>query len=249
MPAAEVTDLVRVQSEPHACNYLPNETACFDYRVCNDLNSDNFGELLRRGWRRFGLHIFRPICAACTKCRPIRVVTADFRPSKSQRRTLNRNAHIEVTIGPPSITRDHIRLYEAYHLDMAERRGWPAKTTTPEEYFEGFIGQRYEFAHELLYWNNGQLVGVGLVDITPIGLSSAYFFHDPQWRDFGPGTFSALTELQFAQSQGLPHVYLGYWIEQNQSMTYKSRYQPHELLERFVADDEEPDWRLARSEQ
>lgn len=245
MPVAHVIDLARVQTMPQVCSYLPTERACFDYRVCQDLDADNFGELLRRGWRRFGLNLFRPICAACSKCRPIRVVVADFHPSKSQRRILNRNTHISVTMGPPSITHDHIRLYDAYHLDMAQRRGWPEKTTTSEEYFAGFIGTRYDFARELLYWDGDRLVGVGLIDVTPAGLSSAYFFHDPDWRDLGPGTFSALVELQIARQLNVPHVYLGYWIEQNQSMAYKARYRPHELLTAFVADDNEPDWRLA----
>lgn len=242
MSTVDVLDLARVQSPPHPCNYLSGETACMDYRVIWELDADSFGQLLRRGWRRFALNVFRPLCQACTKCRPIRVIANEFHPSKSQRRTLNRNSNIRVTVGSPTVTRDHIRLYDAYHLDMAERRGWTEKTIEPADYYESFIGTSYEFAREFLYWNGSQLVGVGLVDITPVGLSSAYFFHDPQWRDLGPGVYSALTELRFAQSLNLPHVYLGFWIEQNQSMSYKSRYTPHELLARFVDDDEEPMW-------
>lgn len=245
MTVALVTDLARVQTPPDVCSYLADERSSFDYRVCADLDAANFGELLRRGWRRFGFNIFRPICRSCAKCRPLRVVVSEFSPSKSQRRTMRRNEHIDVTIGPPSVTLDHIRLYDAFHLDMAERRGWREKTITPAEYYENFIGMRYEFARELLYWDGDRLMGVGLIDVTPAGLSSAYFFHDPEWRDLGPGTFSALTELRLAAQLKLPHLYLGYWIAQNQSMAYKARYQPHELLSGFVDDDVEPDWRLA----
>ncbi len=246
MAAVQVTDLYRIQSPPETCNYLNEEKWCFDYRIIADLDADNFGELLRRGWRKFGQHVFRPTCPLCTKCRPLRVVVDQFTPSKSQRRNLKRNTHIEVMVQEPSITRDHIRLYDAYHADMATRRGWPHKTTSPEDYFRGFIGGDYEFAREFLYVDNDRLVGVGLVDVTPLGLSSAYFFHHPDWRSLGPGTFSVLTELNYARQHDIPHLYLGYWIQQNQSMNYKAGYVPHELLRTFVDDDEEPLWELAQ---
>lgn len=246
MGTAHVSDLYRVTSPPAACSYLPIETCQLDYRICGNLDADNFGELLRRGWRRFGTHVFRPACPLCRKCRPIRVVVDDFEPSKSQRRTLRKNEHISVTIQPPSVSREHVRLYDAYHADMAERRDWPHKTTTPEDYFESFIGGKFEFAREILYWDNERLVGVGLVDVTSLGLSSAYFFHDPNWRPLGPGTFSALMEIEYARQQRLPYVYLGFWISENQSMAYKSRYEPHELLQSFVGDHDEPDWRAVK---
>lgn len=245
MASVQVSDLYRITSPSEICHYLSDEKWCFDYRIPGDLASENFGELLRRGWRRFGRNVFRPACLACHKCRPLRVIVDEFEPSKSQRRTLKRNAGVEVVVQSPSITWQHIRLYDAYHADMAERRGWPQKTTSPEEYFEGFIGGEYEFAREFLYFNNGQLVGVGLVDETPLGLSSAYFFHHPDWRSLGPGTFSVLTELDYARRRNIPHLYLGYWIQQNQSMNYKAGYVPHELLNSFVDDQVEPVWQRA----
>ena len=74
-------------------------------------------------------------------------------------------------------------------------------------------------------------------------MSSIYFYHRPDWRPDGPGTFSALKEIEFARQSGRRWVYLGYWIPENASMRYKSNFGPHEILDRYVNETEEPVWR------
>lgn len=233
---------MRFLTQPSTCSYLADETACLEYRVPWDLNSSSYAELLRRGWRRFGNYVFRPQCPACTKCRPLRVDVNQFRPSKSQRRTLKRNAHVAVSIGAADVSEERIELFNAYHADMTNRRGWNEHQTSTPEYAEGFLGSNFDFACEFQYRDAGRLVGVSLVDVTDHGLSSMYFYHDPEWRSLGPGTFSILTEIETAQRMRVPHLYLGYWIQENQSMEYKARFQPHELMQSWTDDDREPVW-------
>ena len=194
MSSARIIDVTRFMTEPSTCSYLRNETACLEYRVPWELNSESYGELLRRGWRRFGNYVFRPQCRACSKCRPLRVDVNRFRPSKSQRRTLKRNQHVDISFGPPGVSDERIELFNRYHSDMTERRGWSEHQTSSPEYADGFLGSSFEFAGEFLYRDAGRLVGVSLVDISNCGLSSMYFYHDPDWRPLGPGTFSVLTE-------------------------------------------------------
>jgi arginine-tRNA-protein transferase len=225
------------------CSYLPAETASLSYRICAGMDAARFHELLRRGWRRHGCHLFRPVCPACVKCRSVRVDAARFLPGKSHRRCLRRNEEIEVLIGRPTVTEDHVRLYNAWHADMAVRRGWRESAVDAEEYAQAFLIGEWDFAREMLYVCGGRLVGVGLVDILDEGVSSVYFYHDPQWRDAGPGTFSILQELEFCRRTARPHLYLGYWIAECPSMAYKGNYGPREVLERYVTDDEEPRWR------
>lgn len=238
-------DLIRFVTEPSSCPYLPEESAQLEYRVPAQLNSELLEQLIQRGWRRFGNYVFRPQCKMCQQCRPLRIVLDEFRPSKSQRRNLRRNQHVDVQVFRPGVTDEHIELFNAYHRDMSDRRQWPGNTTSFQDYYESFIGGQYEFAHEFQYRLDGRLIGVGMVDVLSEGLSSAYFYHDPVWRKLGPGTFSILTEIEWAKAHSLKYAYLGYWIRENQSMAYKARFGPHELLEVCVDTGETPNWQDA----
>ena len=237
-----VIDLIRCTTEPYPCPYLPSEIASLDYRILAGVTAPSYQSLLRRGWRRFGRDFFRPACPHCLKCRSLRINVDAFKPSRSQRRTLQHNSQIRVVVQAPTVTPDHLRLYRAYHEDMHSRRAWPRQSLTESGYRETFLAGDPGFAREFLYFDGEQLVGVGLADVVADALSSVYFFNDPAWRARALGVFSVLRQLQFAQEHGLRYQYLGYWIAECQSMAYKSRYRPHEILLRYPADDEEPVW-------
>ncbi|HUG93194.1 MAG TPA: arginyltransferase [Planctomycetaceae bacterium] len=235
-------ELMRLTSPPQACSYLPEQTASLEYRIIFAIDPAAYEDLLQRGWRRHGCHFFRPACPACTECRSLRVDVARFRPTKSQRRCLARNTHVRVEIGEPAVSGSHLRLFNTYHADMHERRGWPHKRVTPEEYVESFLVGTWSFAREFRYFDGSRLVGVGLVDEVASGLSSVYFYHEPAWRPLGPGTFSILSEIEHARDTGRPWHYLGYWIAGCASMSYKARFGPHELLLCDPPDGEQPLW-------
>lgn len=226
----------------HECSYLGDRSAQFDYRVVYDLTAEQYDHLLERGWRRHGLHIFRPVCQGCGECKSLRVPVSHFKPSKSQRRVARRNADVDCIIQSPTITRDHIELFNRYHADMTRRKGWRENSTTPQDYFESFLCGRYEFEREFLYIAGRKLIAVGLVDVTEKSASSVYFYHDPDWRDFALGVFSMIRELDYLRNNGVSYHYLGYWIEACGSMAYKCRYRPNQILAQYVADDETPNW-------
>jgi arginine-tRNA-protein transferase len=171
------------------------------------------------------------------------VDVAAFKPTKSQRRSLRRNADVDIEIAMPAATFEHVELYNAWHADMHNRRGWRNDQTTLEDYALAFVAGRWPFAREIRYRLAGRLVGVGLVDAVPSAISSVYFYYDPTWRAAGPGTFSILSELEFARRTNRRWLYLGYWISACPSMAYKSNFGPHELLAAYVDDDQEPHWR------
>lgn len=235
-------ELLRVTEEPRACAYLSGKTASLEYRIVASAMPGTCQRLVARGWRRFGNSFFRPACQGCLECRSIRVVTDRFQPSKSQRRCLKRNAAITAALHRPGVSREHLRLYNAYHDDMNRRRGWPFRPIDAREYIESLVLGAGSFGHEIRYFEGRRMIGVGLVDILPEGISSVYFYHDPEWRSQGPGTFSILREIRLARALRKPHLYLGYCIRENPSMSYKSRFRPHELLEAYVEDDVSPSW-------
>lgn len=235
-------DELRIISPPDTCSYLPAETSSLEYVIPKTMTAGRFEALLARGWRRFGDYYFRPKCPGCTACRPLRIDLTAFRRTKSQRRAVRKNSHIRLLVQRPSVTEEHIDVFNQYHADMHLRRDWPLRRITVDEYVEGFIGNDVGLGYEFLYFDDNRLMGVGLVDQTPGVSSGAYFYHRPEWRDASPGTYSLLCELEYAREHGRRFHYLGYWIRDCPSMAYKSRFGPHELLESFVREDEEPVW-------
>lgn len=238
----DLLEVARFLTPLYECSYLPTEMARLDYRLIPEVSTADYEDLLRRGWRRFGCYFFRPRCPSCHACRSLRVVVDDFRPSRSQRRALKRNSHIEFVMQPPTVTAEHVRLYNDWHVDMHARRNWAPASVSQPEYEECFLRGDFEFSRELLFLDDGKLIGVSLVDLVPSAVSSVYFFHDPAWRPAGPGVYSALRELEFCRSSGRAHLYLGFWVAACQSMAYKANYQPHEILRDYCGDNDLPVW-------
>jgi len=172
------------------------------------------------------------------------VLAQEFHPSASQRRTLRRNSHVRPVRDRVFLSDAHLGLYHRYHLYMAEHRGWSYDEVTRADYYESFVSGSGEFAWQWLFYKDDDLIGVALMDETPNAVSLVYFFHEPQWRPDSPGTFAALTQLNYAREQGKQFCYPGYLIEANQSMAYKRRFRPFEKLISQPDSGEQPEWRL-----
>jgi len=60
-----------------------------------------------------------------------------------------------------------------------------------------------------------------------------YSFYDAQHpMRTGLGNYIILDHIRRAAAEGLPYVYLGYWVEGSPRMQYKVRYRPLEKLTR-----------------
>ncbi|MFN9718380.1 MAG: arginyltransferase [Planctomycetota bacterium] len=234
---------LEIDGSDSPCSYLPGQTSKMTYRLAYRLTESRYEQLLCRGWRRFGRTLFRPTCAACAACQSLRVILPYFNASKSQRRCLNAVHEVTLSIHRPSISDEHLALYNSYHLDMHHRRQWPFREITRDQYFESFLDGGFTFSREFQYRHQGKLIGLGLVDVTPNVMSSIYFFHDPHWRDAGLGTYSVLREIEDGRENNRKWLYMGYYIRDCGSMNYKNKFRPHEILSRYVSDEESPTWR------
>ncbi len=213
------------------CLYLPDQLSRQRYRVIDYCTPETYTSLLERGWRRFGRVFFRPMCAACEECRSLRVDVERFRPNRSMRRTRARNSDLRVGVRRAAVSDQHLELYDRYHLDMAERKGWSEKSISLLSYYRTFVEGGQGFGHEMLFFDGDRPVAVALVDVLPAAVSAVYCYYEPELRSRSLGVYSVLRQIDFARAQGVPYLYLGYWIEGNASMRYKANYRPHEILD------------------
>lgn len=237
---------LEIEGSDSPCSYLPLQTARMTYRLAYKLTGSRYEQLLSRGWRRFGRTLFRPHCAACSACQSLRVILPEFTASKSQRRILAKAPELTLSIQKPSLSDEHIQLYNRYHEDMHHRRQWPYREINEDHYFDSFIDGHFSFSREFQYRHNGKLIALGLVDVTESVMSSIYFFHEPEWRDAAIGTYSILREVEEGRAHGCQWLYMGYYIRECVSMNYKNRFRPNQILQRYVADDQPPEWSDSR---
>ena len=216
---------------PGPCGYLGDRNWRLEYRLAFELSEGEYADWMLRGWRHFGRTLFRPRCPSCEACRPIRVDAARFRPDRSLRRARKANERdIRLEIADPVAGLGQLDLYRRYHAHQARIKQWPSRQEEgPEDYHESFVDNPFK-TQEWRYYLGDQLVGVGYVDPLTIGPSAITFMHDPAHRDRSLGSWNVLSLIDHARKLGQPYVYLGFYIAECPSMSYKARFVPNETL-------------------
>ena len=208
------------------CGYFPDRTAVFEDAVLEGAPAGLTGSLVERGVRHFGLEYFRPACAACGQCLPLRVQSDRFTPSRSQKRILRKGRRFTAAIEEPIPAKDAFHLYRRHKSrfsgDMEEDLS-----------FSSFVRTFYAptDGHRILTLRvEGRLILVSHLDFLPRALSAVYCYYDLDYLSFSPGTLAILLEWELAKRMALPHLYLGYWIAGHPHMDYKVRFYPNQLL-------------------
>ncbi len=217
---------------PQPCPYLDGKverklfTALFgdDAKTLND-------SLSQQGFRRSQNVLYRPTCAGCAACMSARIRIADFTPSRSQRKILNRNKDLRRSIKTPWATEEHFDLFQSY-LGSRHADGGMAGMDIFE--FAAMIEETPVHSRIIEYHNTtldaeNSLIGACLTDILDDGLSLVYSFFNPDQDRRSLGSHIILDHIQMAHDAGLPYVYLGFWVPGSRKMDYKARFQPLEL--------------------
>ncbi len=222
-------------TSPAPCPYLPGRSERKVFTELKGANADQLNEALGRiGFRRSQTVAYRPSCLNCQACVSVRVVAGEFEPSSTQRRIMRRNEDLVTTECRPWATDEQFTLLQRYlgvrhpgggmasmdEFDFADMVEHTPVTSYVVEYREPSDGQR-----------PGRLVGACLTDRQGDGLSMIYSFYDPEHEArSGLGTYIILDHIRRAAADGLPYVYLGYWVDGSQRMQYKIRFRPMERL-------------------
>ncbi|SFI24391.1 arginyltransferase [Jannaschia pohangensis] len=196
-------------------------------------------KLSKQGFRRSQNVLYRPSCADCTACLSARLRVADFKPNRSQRKTLNRNAHLRREITSPWATEAQFALFRRY-LTARHADGGMADMDIFE--FAAMIEETPIRTRVIEYWDDRPretggtpiLRAVCLTDVLDDGLSMVYSFYDPDMTHDSLGTHIILDHVAIAEEAKLPYVYLGYWVPGSPKMGYKAHFAALEIFKNRV---------------
>ena len=224
---------------PSPCPYLPGkeERKVFTHLVGE--RAPELNDLLTHGgFRRSQSIAYRPACEACRACVSVRVVTDDFRPTRSMRRIQERNSDLIAEMRVAMPTSEQYSIFRAY-LDARHRDGGMADMTVLD--YSMMVEDSHVETRMVEYRrrdpdssftgrSSGQLLAVALTDVLGDGLSMVYSYFDADQRFRSLGTFMILDHIARAKRMGLPYVYLGYWVQGSRKMDYKGRFLPQQRL-------------------
>ncbi len=211
-------------SMPQPCGYLERRQSISVFAdPGQSMTTELYSRLVEYGFRRSGDYVYRPECPACRACIPAKVSVEDFRPSRSQRRCWRNNRDLDVRVGDASGIDRRFELYRQY---ISQRHAGGSMDDPDAGRYRSFLHSDWCETVELEFWLGKQLVAVAVTDLLDSGVSAFYTFFDPAQRQRSLGTFAILWQIEEARRRNLPWVYLGYWIESCDKMSYKSQYRP-----------------------
>jgi leucyl-tRNA---protein transferase len=186
--------------------------------------------LLADGWRHFGNQFFRYSYAFyemdLRKVVPLRVRLENFTLSKSQRRTLKRNADLVTVVRPIEIT--------AVGEELFHRHKRRFKIGVPESIYD-FVSLKPSIepceAFEIAVYDDRRVVALSYFDIGASASSGIYAMFDPDLSQRRLGIFTLLKEIEFSIAAGKTFYYQGYAYEEESFYDYKKRIRGSEAFD------------------
>lgn len=218
---------------PQPCPYLEGRVERKLFTALHGDHAEALNDTLsKQGFRRSQNVLYRPSCAECSACYSARIRVADFKPNRSQRKILRRNADLYRETNSHWATEEQYEVFRTY-LDARHQGGGMADMDIFE--FAAMIEETPIRTRVVEYRlptddRDGELAAACLTDVLDDGLSMVYSFFDPVRTDKSPGTHMVLDHIEIAREAGLPYVYLGYWVPGSAKMAYKARFDALEIF-------------------
>ena len=164
---------------PQSCPYLDGRKERKLFTALQGEGAQRLNDSLsKQGFRRSQNVLYRPACAECSACLSARINIDDFTMTRSQRKTLKRNAGLERRATSPWATEEQFALFRRY-LEHRHADGGMADMDTFE--FAAMIEETPIRTRVVEYTDceTGDLVAVCLTDVLDDGVSMVYSFYDP----------------------------------------------------------------------
>jgi len=213
---------------PHECSYISGREATAIFAdPYTPMNPKTFSNLTEMGFRRSGDFIYKPQCASCQACIPVRVPAESFQANKNQRRVLKKNQDIRVTAARAEFRDEDYKLYEQYINGRHHDGGMHPPT---HKQYTAFLLSDWSESLFFRFYLGDQLLCVAVADRLSNGLSAVYTYFDTAHASRSLGTYAILWQIQFCKTKNLQHLYLGYWVAECRKMSYKNQFHPTEQL-------------------
>jgi arginine-tRNA-protein transferase len=223
-------------TSPAPCPYLPGRAERKVFTHLIGLRAPALNDALTQsGFRRSQTIAYRPACEQCRACVSVRVKISEFTPSRGLRRILRRNADIAGEARPARATPEQFALFRRYvgarHADggMADMSMVDYQMMIEDSHVDTRLIE-YRLPPDAPSGDADRLVACCLTDRLADGLSMVYSFYEPAFESRSLGAFMIRDHMSRARGAGLPHLYLGYWVEGSRKMAYKARFLPQERL-------------------
>ncbi len=208
------------------CPYLKDRYWSLLTMEASSISKTEYENLLNIGYRKNGNIYYLPKCHDCEECRSLRVLVDNFKYSRRNKKILKKNSDITIKIKKPSYSKEKIKIYKKY---IKDKHNDDLLYDVEYNYMFSFLTSN-DYTQEMDYYLNDKLIGVGILEILVNSISSVYFYYDTNFMDRSLGIFSILKEIEFTRRLGKKYLHLGYYVHDCQSMNYKSRFKPNEIL-------------------
>lgn len=184
---------------------------------------EDLDELWADGWRHFGSEFFRSSLMVDEMCLKrqvaLRIEVAEFKLSRSQKRTLRKNADLDWRCAPASPGAEERALFQRHKSRFV--RNIPERL---EEFLGDCPAERPGPSLQFSVRDEGRLLAASYLSLGARTCSSVYAIFEPDESRRRLGIFTMLLELEFARSQGMNYYYSGYATLEPSCYDYKKEF-------------------------
>ena len=194
-----------------------------EYFFYDEVSPAQMDTLWANGWRHFGSYFFRYSSTQqeglAFSVLPLRLRLNAFAASRSQTRTLKRNADLEVRIVPAYVDAEVEALFERHKTRFSHN--------VPESVYNFVSPQPATVpcaCMSLCLFKVDRLVGISYLDVGEAATSSVYQCFDPLETRRSLGNLMILLSVQHTQALGKTFYYPGYAYREPSHYDYKKNF-------------------------